>query len=818
MRSPGRSSAHNGRSRACSSCPHRSPPPTPRPGPSTTARRRSRAGRPGVSRRRRRRSRRAGCTPRRLESADTAFRRCSRCRRSSPGCRHRSPGRRWHTRGLADRTGPRLRCRNEGRRSCRPRRTPGRSDSPHRGNAARARSAANIGRTRRSAPDIRRARGRAGRSLRLARKRSPRRGAATPSRRPSGRRCRRQCRVVGRRPPHRRARRRSRRPPPARSGSACRGQREEAQEEKASGHAELAPVRPGSAEMTISHDCRGTSIGPRGSAFRRRPSNTARRRTTRAPQETQRASGSGDSPRGTPSDCALPAAEARPRPPLGLVVVREDPVGERRPREEVQTGGHGADHGSVKSRSLADEGGHLEVTGARAQHLRQPAASVGLRGRRPLGDHAEQDALTVSRVGARLARELPQPVRGAHRGDTAPDVQDGAANASERVIGRSFHDFESVRHGQDIYPFRPSVSAAALERSTTTIAQRTLHCAPKCGHCGRPGRGLACAPSARGRQRGAELVASRRTMSIEQERVAVIGAGVSGIAAANVWQRCGYDVTVYEASDRVGGQWAKSYAGVRLQNTAPQYQFADFPWPFEPDRHPTGEQVLRYLEAAVEAFELDVRLGQRVTELSRTSDGWSLTVDGETERVAYVVVATGQYPGDAKHVPAFEGLERFEGEVVTRIDSHSVFEGKRVAVIGFGKTALDFASWSAEIAERTVHVFRTPRWTIPDTLLGVDYTRPFFARFGSDMMPSWEYSSPPQRFLHTHLSPVVRGFWHFIATLFLFQHRRDAKLGAMEEHGDARRLDAVMPPKSQFLADLRSASAVAPGSYYRQVA
>ena len=307
-------------------------------------------------------------------------------------------------------------------------------------------------------------------------------------------------------------------------------------------------------------------------------------------------------------------------------------------------------------------------------------------------------------------------------------------------------------------------------------------------------------------------------MSIEQERVAVIGAGVSGIAAANVWQKCGYDVTVYEASDRVGGQWAKSYAGVRLQNTAPQYQFADFPWPFEPDRHPTGEQVLRYLEAAVEAFELDVRLGQRVTELSRTSDGWSLTVDGETERVAYVVVATGQYPGDAKHVPAFEGLERFEGEVVTRIDSHSVFEGKRVAVIGFGKTALDFASWSAEVAERTVHVFRTPRWTLPDTLLGIDYTRPFFARFGSDMMPSWEYSSPPQRFLHTHLSPVVRGFWHFIATLFLFQHRRDAKLGAMEEHGDARRLDAVMPPKSQFLADLRSASAVAPGSYYRQVA
>ena len=31
------------------------------------------------------------------------------------------------------------------------------------------------------------------------------------------------------------------------------------------------------------------------------------------------------------------------------------------------------------------------------------------------------------------------------------------------------------------------------------------------------------------------------------KRVAVVGAGVSGIASANVWQRCGYGVTVFEA-------------------------------------------------------------------------------------------------------------------------------------------------------------------------------------------------------------------------------------------------------------------------------
>ena len=265
----------------------------------------------------------------------------------------------------------------------------------------------------------------------------------------------------------------------------------------------------------------------------------------------------------------------------------------------------------------------------------------------------------------------------------------------------------------------------------------------------------------------------------EKERVAIIGAGVSGIAAANVWQRCGYSVTIFEASGRVGGQWTKTYPGVTLQNTSPQYQFGDFSWPFEPDRHPTGAQVLEYLEAAAAAFDLEIKLNHRITRMARGAEGgWVVTANGKEEQFSYDVVAAGEYPGGAgKLVPNFEGLDTFKGEIVTNIDSHDVFKDKRVAVVGFGKTALDFASWSAPLADETVHVFRTPRWTIPDWLLGIDFSRPFFARFGSDMMPSWCHSSAPQRALHKYMGGVVRIFWFFIATLFQFQHRRDAKLG-----------------------------------------
>lgn len=305
--------------------------------------------------------------------------------------------------------------------------------------------------------------------------------------------------------------------------------------------------------------------------------------------------------------------------------------------------------------------------------------------------------------------------------------------------------------------------------------------------------------------------------SREREQVAIIGAGVSGLAAGNIWRQFGYEVTIFEASDSVGGQWNTTYPGVRLQNTAPQYQFADFPWPFSPDRHPTGEQIRRYMHAAADAFDVHLCLKHEVTRLEETEGGWKIEVNGQprNETFAYVIIATGQYPGGAKKwLPPFPGIEKFQGKVLTNIDSQAVFDDRRVVVIGFGKTALDYAAWSAPRAKRTTHVFRTPRWTIPDYLLGICFTRPFFARFGSDMMTSWVYSSAPQKFLHRYQAGVVKAFWWFIATLFAFQHRRNAKLNGRPRSV----LDTVIPPKSQFVSDLRSATALAPDDYYYHVA
>ena len=214
-------------------------------------------------------------------------------------------------------------------------------------------------------------------------------------------------------------------------------------------------------------------------------------------------------------------------------------------------------------------------------------------------------------------------------------------------------------------------------------------------------------------------------------RIAIAGAGVSGIAFARVLSRFGHECVVFDKAPRIGGIWALTYPDVRLQNSREQYTFCDFSWPQEPDQHPTAAQILNYLEAVVAHYGLDVRLEHCVTQLLEIDGGWALTVEhDEDDQVLtfdYIVISIGQY-AEQKHRPEFPGEAEFSGQVLTERDVKSldIFSDKKVAVVGFGKSAVDMCSFAAPTARSVAHVFRTPRWLVPFRILGAHYTYVFF--------------------------------------------------------------------------------------------
>ena len=302
-------------------------------------------------------------------------------------------------------------------------------------------------------------------------------------------------------------------------------------------------------------------------------------------------------------------------------------------------------------------------------------------------------------------------------------------------------------------------------------------------------------------------------------KIAVIGAGISGIVAAHYMVKSGHEVTVYEKSSELGGVWALGYPDVRLQNTGRHYRISDIPWKTPPDRHPTSGQIRQYLNEAVQILGLDIKLGFEVTGLEETKNGWRLASSSEagtaTADYDFVIVSIGQY-SEGKNQPPFKGQEHFRGEIITEreVEGLDVFNDKRVLVAGFGKSALDMATFAVERAREVHHVFRTPRWMIPFYMLGIHYTHFMFCRMGTVIMPSWVQPNAFEKFLHEKLSFLVKANWNLIAAIARTQNFFRG-LGRSEK---ARAGLAAVVPDHHIIGDLRSAAAMAPQMYLKYVA
>src|SRR5688500_17094424 len=109
-------------------------------------------------------------------------------------------------------------------------------------------------------------------------------------------------------------------------------------------------------------------------------------------------------------------------------------------------------------------------------------------------------------------------------------------------------------------------------------------------------------------------------------RAGIIGAGLSGLVTAKTLLEEGFDVTVFEKDEEVGGVWARSrrYPGLHTQNPRDTYAFSDFPMPRSYPEFPSGEQVQAYLAAYADRFGVTehVRFTTRVESAAPHGDGW----------------------------------------------------------------------------------------------------------------------------------------------------------------------------------------------------
>ena len=217
--------------------------------------------------------------------------------------------------------------------------------------------------------------------------------------------------------------------------------------------------------------------------------------------------------------------------------------------------------------------------------------------------------------------------------------------------------------------------------------------------------------------------------SPEHVDVLVIGAGLSGIGAAAQLsrERPGTSYLILEARAVSGGTWDLfRYPGVRSDSDMFTLGYRFKPWRDEKSLA-DGPSILEYVRETAREYDVDrhIRYDHRVRSASWDSEQarWTVTAEhaGETVEVTCGLLwsCSGYYDYDHGYEPDFEGVERFQGQVVhpQHWPADLDHAGKRVVVIGSGATAVTLVPAMAETAAHVTMLQRSPTYivSVPST-------------------------------------------------------------------------------------------------------
>lgn len=219
------------------------------------------------------------------------------------------------------------------------------------------------------------------------------------------------------------------------------------------------------------------------------------------------------------------------------------------------------------------------------------------------------------------------------------------------------------------------------------------------------------------------------------KRVAIIGAGCSGLTAIKCCLEEGLEPTCFEQSNGIGGLWkftetveegrASIYKSVFTNTSKEMMCYSDFPMPEDFPVYLHHSKILEYLHLYAEHFNLlkYIQFQTKVCTVEQHPDfaatgKWNIETENEGKRKVDVfdaiIVCNGHYNDPYLPLDCFPGLEHFKGRHIHSryYKTCEEYRGKTVVVVGTGNSAADISVELSHIAKQVYLSSRHGSWVV----------------------------------------------------------------------------------------------------------
>lgn len=198
----------------------------------------------------------------------------------------------------------------------------------------------------------------------------------------------------------------------------------------------------------------------------------------------------------------------------------------------------------------------------------------------------------------------------------------------------------------------------------------------------------------------------------------IIGAGQAGLSMAYYLKKQNQDFLIVDANSEAGEPWLKRWDSLKLFTPSEFNNLPGFPFPHKKGHYASKYEVADYLKAFVSKFDIPIAFNQKIVNLKKEGDHFTIKSKDETFKAKNVVVSTGPF-----HTPFTPPCHQNIAKDIVQIHSEHYKSPKQLQdgdalVVGAGDSGVQILEEISKTNRSVYFSGTTNIATLPQEFLG----------------------------------------------------------------------------------------------------